>query len=547
MITACDFLAGGGGVTHAMTKIDGMKVLWVLNHSKTAIRTNIFNHKGVKHYWADFYKQDEHEMEPVDFVWASIECTQHSLANGGKEKRIGSYTLGWELIRYIKYMQPFVLGIENVTEFKKWAPLKDNMPDKTKTGQEFEKWKNAICALGYEYNEMILNAADFGIPTRRKRYFAFFTRIELGMTIHWPEPTHNKDGSNGLKKWVPCKDYIDLNSEGQSIFGREFNPDIRKNKRHSLSPNTLRRIAGGIKKFVPDLYFIFQYYSSGTHDQSIETPLRTITVKDRHVLVKLEKKQFIQDYCRADIFHTPEEPVAPQLTRQTKQLVTIDKQQFLSDASYCDDSKQFSVESPMNTITGQQRHQLISAFISKFFSGKQSHAESIEKPLSTITCIDHNSLVTAKANFISKQYNSNGNPEANNQDINEPCGSLTTKEKIQFITTYFNSSNNPGSQNQSLDAPLGTILTGTNKKALITMIENGDFDFDIKMRFLTPDELSKISTFPDKYFTHPQLKLNKKEQVKLIGNAVPPDWAKLIIEPVVNELEEILTSKKMVI
>ena len=76
---------------------------------------------------------------------------------------------------------------------------------------------------------------------------------------------------------------------------------------------------------------------------------------------------------------------------------------------------------------------------------------------------------------------------------------------------------------------------------MVTAIENGHFDFDIKMRFLEPEELARISTFPEGYFTHPKLKLSKKMQTKLIGNAVPPEWARIMIEPVINELTEILS------
>jgi len=514
-----DFLAGGGGVTEAMIR-SGINVKWVLNHSKIAIRTNTFNHKGVKHYWSDIYNQNEHEMEPVEFVWASIECTQHSNAKGGGEKNIGSYMLGWELVRYIKYLGPLVIGIENVPEFKKWAPLgKDGQPDKKRSGEEFERWKNAICAMGYDYHESVRNAADDGIPTRRIRYFAFFTSKELGMKVNWPVKTHSKTGDNGLEKWVACKDYIDLTNEGNSIFGRKFNPNVRKNQRHPLSPNTLRRIAGGIKRFAPEIYtamnefskhFIVHYYSNGNTSQSINDPLNTIPTNDRHLLVKIEKMHFVQDYCRQDIYDKIEDPLSPQLTWQTKHLVTLEKQ-----------------------------------FISKHFSGDGHNAESLEGPLPTVTTIDHNSVVTA--NFISKQYNSNGTPEANNQSIDDPIGSITTEEKNQFITAFFNSSGNPGSQNQDIDSPLGSILTGTNKKALVTAFQEDFIDFDIKMRFLDPEELASISTFPKGYFTHPLLKLNRKEQTWLIGMAVPPEWAQKIISPVVDELKGILMARKVAI
>lgn len=553
MITAGDFLAGGGGVTTAMSKIEGLKVKFVLNHDQVAIRTNMFNNRGIKHYWADFYKQDEHDIEQVDFIWASIECTQHSRANGGREKKIGSYTLGFELIRYIKHIRPYVIGIENVPEFREWAPTDENgRPIKERKGEEFQRWKAAICALGYEYHEFVCNAADYGIPERRVRYFAFFTSIELGMQVYWPSPTHSKTGTDGLKKWEACKKHIDLTREGESIFGRKYNPNVKKGKRHPLCESTRARIAGGIKKYAPDLNFIFQYYGAGLNAQSVDAPLNTVTTKDRHVLVTVDKKQFVADHCYSDNFNLPEDPLNPILTRETKQLITVEKLQFLSDY-YGRENTAHSIDGPANTITTENSKHLLTInkkFFSKYYSGKNRHfAFSPEDPYHTIKTVGNTVLVDLKAKiqFVSAQFNSNGNPAANNIDINDPLWAMLTEEKFQFISAYFNSSNNPGSQNQDIEAPLNSITTGTNKQALITAIANGEIDFDIKMRFLDPEELSQISTFPPNYFTHKDLKLTRKAQTKLIGNAVPPEWAKIMIEPVVRELEEILSSKRIAI
>jgi DNA (cytosine-5)-methyltransferase 1 len=534
-LTSGDFLAGGGGVTHAMKK-SGLKVKWVLNHNQIAIRTNMHNNKGIKHYLANFYTQDEHEMEPVDFVWASIECTQHSRANGGREKKIGSYTLGWELLRYVRFLQPSVIGIENVPEFKEWAPLKDGKPDKTRKGEEFEKWKAAICALGYDYSEYINNAADFGIPTRRVRYFAFFTKSHLQLSFNWPEPTHSKDGKNGLQKWVACKSFIDLTKEGESIFGRKFNPNIKKGHRKELCPNTHERIAGGIDKYAPELSFIFQYYGNGKNVQSLQSPLNAVTTKDRHVLVTMEKLNFIADHCHTNSYNSASEPLNPILTRQTKQLVTVEKQ-FLGDY-YGRFNTAHSLDGPANTITTENSKHLVSThFISHQYNSNGNpvaNNQSIDEPLNAITS-------EQKQQFISHHF---GN--GNNQSMDDPMNSITTKEKIQFITAYYSSSGKQGSQNQSIDSPLGTITTGTNKQALISAIESGEFDFDIRMRFLDPEELGLISTFPERYFTDPLLKLTKKEQTKLIGNAVPPEWAKLMIEPVLSALQVALEKREVV-
>lgn len=547
IITAGDFLAGGGGVTEALSQIPSINVKWVLNHDPIAIRTNLFHHR-VKHFWVDIYKQKETDLEPVDFAWASIECTQHSKANGGRSKKIGSYTLAWELERYIKFLQPFVLGIENVPEFKKWAPLdEDGHPIKDKIGEEFENWKRRICNLGYDYHEYINNAADFGLPTRRLRYFAFFTKKELGMKVNWPVPTHNKNGAHGKQKWVACKNYIDLGNEGVSIFGREYNPLVPKNKRQALVPNSLKRIAGGIKKYAPELSFIFQYYGNGDNVQSLDAPLNTVTTKDRHVLVTLEKIQFLQDYYgRDNTAHGLDKPANAARTENSKHLITIDKLQFVDDHIQADSYNH--VNEPLNPQLTRQNKRLISVegkMLVQHYSGE--HSSSIDEPLPTITTVDHNTIVDVKAQFIASQYNSNGNPGANNLSIEDPIHAITTQEKFQFITTYFSSNGNQGSQNSSLEDPMGTITTATNKKALITALMDGSLDFDVKMRFITPEELSRISSFPEKYFTDKRLKLTVKEQVKLIGNAVPPEWAKLMIQPVIEELQEILSATKIAI
>lgn len=143
---------------------------------------------------------------------------------------------------------------------------------------------------------------------------------------------------------------------------------------------------------------------------------------------------------------------------------------------------------------------------------------SIEEPLNSQTCQERKQLLTTEIKAASI-------------------------EKLQFIANYFNSNGNPDTQHQSIEAPLNSVLTEPNKKALITAIQQGLLDFDIKMRFLTPEELALISSFPKGYFTNPKLKLSKKAATRLIGNAVPPEWARLIIEPVAKELRRALDNQ----
>lgn len=464
-VTAADFFAGGGGVSEALYNMPGVDLRWILNHDNVAVNTNSFHHPEIKTYLADIYVQDEHELEPVDLVWASIECTQHSRAKGGKDKELGSYTMGWELERYIAYLNPLVIGIENVPEFKKWSPVcKNGNPIKAEEGSEFERWKARICSYGYKYTESIREAANDGLPTRRVRYFAFFYRE--GINVTFPAHTHSKGGKNGLKKWLPCRPHIDLTNEGTSIFGRELNQELPAQLRRKLSPNTLRRIAGGIKKYAPDLHqFICNCYGGekGAHrTQSLDDPLFAIPCRNIHQLVTLKEKiQFIQDHCHTDNYHDLDEPMNPQLTRQTKQLVQ---------------------------------------FISQYYGGSDQ-TQSVEDPLNTVTCKDRHQLDTVLL------------------------------EKVQFIAHYFNGNGSPESQHQSLESPLNAVLTN-NKAALISILEG----FDIKTRFLNREELASCMTFPRDYYSKPGLKLSNKAAVKMIGNAVPPEWAKLLIAPIIPEI-----------
>ena len=204
-----------------------------------------------------------------------------------------------------------------------------------------------------------------------------------------------------------------------------------------------------------------------------------------------------------------------------------------------------TIDNPCGTVTTANRHSLITTkaqFIAKYYNGErqngdvQHHCEPVEVPFPTITTVNRNVLISTRAQFISAQYNSNGSPEHNNKSIDQPLGALTTEEKFQFITAYFNSSGNPGSQNQCLESPLNTILNGTNKKALITAITNGMIDFDVKMRFLSEDELAAIMGFPAGYFKRPGLKLSKKQIIRMIGNAVHTTMAEVLILQVAGSL-----------
>ena len=77
-----------------------------------------------------------------------------------------------------------------------------------------------------------------------------------------------------------------------------------------------------------------------------------------------------------------------------------------------------------------------------------------------------------------------------------------------------------GGQDQGPDSPLHTI-TGTARHALVTVTLRGQqwVLADIGLRMLASHELAAAQGFPADYVLHG----TQAEQIKLIGNSVPPD------------------------
>jgi len=498
-----DLFAGGGGTTTGALMLEDVKVKWAINHDPISIDTHKYNHPETEHYEEDITIFNEKKLCKVRGLWASLECQNFSNAKGGGPRDPDSRTLAEHMPRYAVHCDPTYIIIENVREFLKWGPLdKNNKIIKKLEGMSYDAWVKTMCALGYHYDYKIINCADVGCRTIRKRYIGIFAKH--GYPIKFPNKTHDKNGE-GLPKWLACKDAIDLEKQGKSMF----------NRKKAYVYKTRRRFAGGILKYSDEVNFLVSYYSNGgKQSSSLKFPAPTITTHDRHALVK-----FIVDHTWVDYYDMIDRPMRVQTTRQTKQMVHV------------------------------------VPFLSKYFGskdGKQVHSSSIEDPYPTIMTTRRTAIVTA-------QHGSNGVPEANNNSINEPLTSISTNRHHQYLTAQYNSGNNPESQVASIDDPLNTI-TGSNKHSLVTCSLGNDYHFteerkefasliielyqgeekavpielvyilcssieDVLARFLSPKELARITGFPEGYF-----KLGTGKQiVKMIGNAVPPLLAKVVI------------------
>ena len=80
-------------------------------------------------------------------------------------------------LEYAEYLRPRMILMENVAEMKNGFD-----------GQYTDEVVNRLEAAGYTVSQAVLNAADYGVPQRRRR--AFFLANRHGYNFEIPRPTH---------------------------------------------------------------------------------------------------------------------------------------------------------------------------------------------------------------------------------------------------------------------------------------------------------------------------------------------------------------------
>lgn len=505
-----DCFAGGGGASVGIEMALGRPVDIAINHDPQAIRMHQTNHPRTLHLTEDIFKVDLEKYvagQHVALMWASPDCTSHSKAKGGQPRKQGLRILPWAVYKHAKKILPDVIIMENVEEIQQWGPLdKEGHPIKERAGEDYNRFIQSMESLGYDFDSRELVAADYGAPTTRKRWYAIFRRD--GKPIVWPEPTHNKNGTDGKKKWVPVSSVLDFSDLGRSIFGRK----------KSLAANTLRRTARGLEKFVfnnPEP-FIIQVNHSGDNfrGQSIHRPMPTITQKHGFGVVT----PIVTPYMLRNNTGAPgsdvKEPMLTITTGGHHGIITPFMIQYHSETTRKGVRGQ-RVTDPVQTIDTSNRYGLVIAFLEKFY--KSGIGQSLIEPIHTITTSPgHFGQVSVLA-VDWKQLMAAGVDEE-------------TARKVTWVSEFIMEYYGTGT-GQSLNDPLHTIVT-KDRFALITVLGTEYVILDIFLRMLTPEELKLAQGFPRDYIIDRDYNWQKypiSEQVKRIGNSVVPIMAKTLV------------------
>lgn len=198
------------------------------------------------------------EIGQIDLILASPECTNHSRAKGNAERSEESRQTAFEVTRFAKVFQPEWIVIENVIEMRAW------------NGHELLRLE--LDELGYQIEEVVLNAKDFGVPQSRKRLFMLCSKSRTPIA-----PTF-------IERYPAIDEVIDKN--GLYKFSQ-----LEKPGRARKTIETAKRAIEALGK---DAHFLLVYYGSGRKGgtggwQELSEPLRTVTTVDRFAYVKPSK------------------------------------------------------------------------------------------------------------------------------------------------------------------------------------------------------------------------------------------------------------------
>lgn len=178
-----DLFCGAGGFSTGFLQA-GFDVKYAIDNNPRVQETFEYNHSQTKFILADIKELDPNDFKDVDIIIGSPPCQEFSYANNK-----GDPNKGMELVKifleWVKIIKPKFWIMENVPAVEKYL-----------------KWR----ITGFNIPIIkILNAADYGVPQRRKRMFAGKYVI--------PKQTHSKVGGidlfgNKVHEWVTVQEAI---------------------------------------------------------------------------------------------------------------------------------------------------------------------------------------------------------------------------------------------------------------------------------------------------------------------------------------------------
>ncbi len=513
-ITVTDLFCGAGGSGLGATSVPGIELTLAANHSPRAIETHELNFPDCAHDCADISQVEPRRYRRTNILWASPECTNHSVAKGRKRRDPGatlfdeplpdhvaerSRATMWDVPRFAEVHRYDAVIVENVVDAANWPP--------------FQAWLMAMDSYGYDHHIVFLNSmhapsiAAPRAPQSRDRMYVVFWRkgnrapdLEV-RPLGWctgcdrevatKQAFKTRSKSWPMARWgryraqyiyvcstagcgrqvepyaLPAASAIDWSTVGERIGDRG----------KPLSDKTLARIRAGLERYARPMTFeatgnTFVRPASGyARAWPVDWPTATLTTSQTRAL--LVPSGGTWNESAADIM----DPFRARTTRENEGLIVPVEGRVGNAAAPTWDA--------MRTQT--TRHE--SALVVPYYSTSDT-AHPSDRPLGTLTTVDRYAIV--------RHNTARGSEGHLSTPIQEPLRTLTT----------------------------------AGHQSLLGWPERTPQVEDCTFRMLTVPEIQAAMAFTPGYIVTG----NKREQVRQLGNGVTPPAAEFLVRAVANSL-----------
>lgn len=502
VIRVVDLFCGAGGGSLALRRACdalGLELeLLAVNHSPVAIATHRKNHPETVHLCQSVEQVDPKTkvfVDPVtsrtfkntgrlDLLIAGPECTHHSTARGGRPINDQSRATAWHILKWAQEIYIDNILIENVPEFRDWAPIGANhRPLKSRKGETFRAYIEALRSLGNKVHYEVYNAADHGDPTTRRRLFIMAWRGNR--TLASPVATHSREGGRHLfgqtKKWRAAREIIDWSQQGQSIFTRK----------RPLSPKTMARVMAGLERFGgSELKPFLIVLRNNMGGRSLDEPLPTVSAGGQHMALA---QPFVMplthggDTSRRE--RSVDEPL-PTITGANRGELAIVEPIIVPNNN---NNRAKTLDEPLPTVTGGGRHMFIEPFVLQQQSGGVPRStseplptiatdgaqmliepfivpprgfslgdkiDSVDQPLRTIVAASGHNFAVVQP-FLVPHYGERQGQEPRTHSVDEPVPTIpaTGAGKFEVVQPFIVSAGGPNVGPISTEQPMNTVLT----------------------------------------------------------------------------------------
>lgn len=512
MLTLTDLFCGAGGSSTGAIAVPGVQVRIASNHWDLAVETHNTNHPDADHLCADLSAIDPRRFPRTDILWASPECTNHSVAKGRKRVDAQPDLFGevlpdaaaersratmWDVPRFTEIHRYQAVIVENVVDAWHWQP--------------FQAWLMAMDSLGYDHHVVFLNSMHAqtlgpGAPQSRDRMYVVFwrkgnprpdlARVTSPAAVcpdcgtvrarqvfkRHDRPQWGRYRSQYVFRcpnvkcrnriieplFRPAAEIIDWGMLGQRIGDRD----------RPLAEKTLARIRAGIERYWSPLLVPVEG-RDGKQAAPVHHPSRTMTTRSETGMAFLTQfRERVRD-----------------LNPDREPLTTV----------VADGANHGLVEHP--------------AFIAELRGGGSKH-RPVSDPLCTVVANgNHHGLVTA--------YYGNGTT----RPTSDALATVTATERHALLMRNNSSKGDGAEMVTPASEPARTVTTAGHQSLLTAQRPTIDLD-DVLFRMLEPREIAAAMDFPGTY----RILGNRREQVRQAGNAVTPPAARDLVGVVAESL-----------